>query len=199
MTEKKCTLCNEIKPLESFAKGKSTNSTNFHAGVTPKYKAECKTCAAKRQKEWRHANPGYWKIANDKSIKGKINKYPEDERYLVSAIRTRISNAKQNSKRNPERDFNIDTDYMYDLFKEQKGKCPLTGIELLVDKSHPYSLSIDKIVPELGYTQGNVQWTCWAANRAKGDMSTSNFINMCKQVVLQSVETIEKGSSKSTE
>lgn len=60
-------------------------------------------------------------------------------------------------------------------------------------------LSIDKIRPEGGYVEGNVQWVAWAVNRAKGDMETDVFVDMCRQVLeYQKVQRLSKGADVAT-
>ena len=80
---------------------------------------------------------------------------------------------------------------MFNLFKEQQGKCALTGFPMSLDGNTNIRLSIDKIVPSLGYTKENVQWTIFAANRAKGNLSHEDFLKLCK-MVLERATTIEK-------
>ena len=72
---------------------------------------------------------------------------------------------------------------MYHLYKEQQGKCALTGFSLTTEKSTANVLSIDQIFPGTGYTKGNVQWVTWAVNRAKGDYTLQDFLNMCSAVI----------------
>jgi len=178
MSTKQCITCNEVKEESEFGLNRPAikDSTNFHASVTNQYSKECKKCKAVAAKKWRKNNPGY-------KGTGKITKYPEEDRLLVSAIRDRISTARQNTKRNPDKPFNLTTEYMYTLLKNQKNKCKLTNITLAIEKNTPVTLSIDKKEPNKGYIIGNVQWVCWAANRAKGDLSMNDFIGLCKAVL----------------
>ena len=53
--------------------------------------------------------------------------------------------------------------------------------------------SVDCIEPTLGYVKGNVQWVSWKVNRAKGDLSNEEFLNMCKAVI-EGATTIETTS-----
>jgi len=172
---KTCRICNEIKPLNAYGPAKSKNSSQFNANVIADFKPECRVCLAKEAREWRAKHKGY-------DGTGRFAPYKGDERKLVSAICQRISSAKTNNKRN-ERPFNITMEYMLDLWKQQNGKCKYTNQSLFVEKEHPAGLSIDKLQPKLGYTQGNVQWVAWAVNRAKGDLDEELFIQMCKAVV----------------
>lgn len=183
---KVCRICGETKPLDAFGPAKSKDSDSFSANVTPEFKKECRTCLAIQAKEWRAKNKGY-------DGTGRFAKYPKEERKLVSAICTRINQAKSNNKRN-NRSFNITLEYMHDLWKAQQGRCKYTNQELFIEKEHPATLSIDKIKPEKGYVEGNVQWVAWAVNRAKGDLEEEVFLRMCKAVT-KGATTIPLGST----
>ena len=54
--------------------------------------------------------------------------------------------------------FNIDYEYVMDILEQQKFKCFYTNQEMTfgTQEEHNSSLSIDKVVPELGYIKGNV-------------------------------------------
>lgn len=185
-----CSICNIDKPQESFGVYAKAGTSNYK--ITRKngdlstpvvYKKWCKECDAKKQKAYRDAHPNLWKKYAKSNSTGKFRKIPKEDKFLISAIRTKITEAKANNKRHPNRAFNIDADYMYALWKEQQGTCYLTGVQLITAKQKPNSLSIDKIKPELGYVKGNVKWACWAANRAKGEMSIETLLDMCKCIL----------------
>lgn len=113
---------------------------------------------------------------------------------MISAISSRISQAKNNSRGKQLPEMNLTVDYLYDLFKQQDGRCALSFIELRIEKEHLATLSLDKIIPAKGYTQGNVQWTAWAVNRAKGEMPMDDFILMCQHVLeYQKEQRLSKG------
>lgn len=181
-----CRLCGEVKPLTAFGAAKSRNSRAFNANVTPEIKAECRPCLAEQAREWRARNKGY-------DGTGRFAKFKGDERLLVSAICTRVMQAKANNKR-CNRPFNITMEYMYALWQKQGGRCRYTGQELFIEKAHAATLSIDKVKPELGYVEGNVQWVAWAVNRAKGDLDEEVFLRMCAAVT-KGATTIPSGST----
>jgi hypothetical protein len=85
-------------------------------------------------------------------------------------------------------DFDIDLNYVYKLLLEQNGKCALTGWNLEFtrggekSRSNPMVCTIDRIDNSKGYIQGNIQLTCWVANKTKSTMSNSEFIDMCKDI-----------------
>ncbi|RLD70194.1 MAG: hypothetical protein DRI98_08575 [Bacteroidetes bacterium] len=51
------------------------------------------------------------------------------------------------------------------------------------DTGNIWKASIDRIDSNKGYVSDNVQWTCWAVNRAKGDLTNDDFIKLCRAVV----------------
>ena len=46
-----------------------------------------------------------------------------------------------------------------------------------------YVVSLDKIDPSKDYSPDNVQLLCWCVNRAKGAMSTDEFLSMARHIV----------------
>ncbi|AJF40677.1 endonuclease [Vibrio phage phi 1] len=173
---KQCNQCKEIKQISEFPKithnqfRSSKGSSGTHS--------YCKKCRNTTAREWRKNNPDYRGT-------GKLSKYPKQDKLLLSAIRSRVSDCKGRIRRaNPAcvNLFDLDTDYMYELFKKQEGKCALSGTSLSLIKNDLNVLSIDKIEPNKGYTKGNVQWLSWAVNRAKGEMSQEEFIELCQKV-----------------
>ena len=72
--------------------------------------------------------------------------------------------------------FDLDGEYLRSLFEEQGGECKLTGLAMTTDGvKGPYTASVDRIVPEKGYTKGNVRWVCWAVNAGLGDWGEADF------------------------
>jgi hypothetical protein len=47
----------------------------------------------------------------------------------------------------------------------------------------PWSASIDRIEPRLGYTPENTRVVCWMLNAAKGEYSDSDVIKMARALV----------------
>lgn len=195
-----CKSCQITKPLEMFTKSNRKEFTkgNIRRNYAYKdgYHTYCKECNARKAREFRAKHKEMTGNADYRGT-GKINKYPEKDRRLLSAIRQRLSQSKSNNKRS-NRPFDIDLDYMYTLWIAQKGLCALTGYPMTVDGHTNLRLSIDKIKPSLGYTKGNVQWTIFSANRAKGDLSQKDFIKMCKMIIERAttIESTEKSGSE---
>jgi hypothetical protein len=100
-------------------------------------------------------------------------------RYHFSAAR------KSATKRNIG--FYITEETIVKLWKKQKGKCALSGIEMTLTHGtsaamNPTKISVDRIDNSQGYVDGNVQLILWQANAAKSVWSNQQLIELCKAV-----------------
>ena len=121
--------------------------------------------------------------------------YPKNDWKLISAIRTRLREAQQRIKKFGREPCNLTDKQLYEIFKNQNGKCALLGHEMSLERKHPLALSLDQINPGEGYVEGNVQWVTWIANRAKGDMTQDDFYRMCQLAIdYRKVQRLSKGS-----
>ena len=88
--------------------------------------------------------------------------------YKTSAIR-RESRKKRIS-------FDLDTDFLRNLWTEQNGRCRLTGVAMTKTIGEDYKkASLDQILPGEGYTRDNVHFVTDWANRAKLQLSVQDF------------------------
>jgi hypothetical protein len=106
------------------------------------------------------------------------------------SINTRLwSEIKANGKsRNKE--FTINREYVWDLFKKQNGKCAISGVELNFAKTNKNqkinregNASLDRIDSRKGYIEGNVQWVHKRINSMKNNMTEKELINWCKLIL----------------
>ena len=86
--------------------------------------------------------------------------------------------------------FNVDMKYLWGLFLKQNGKCALTGLELILEKTISrkkgfanITASLDRIDSKIGYVEGNVQWVHKDINKMKQDFDEQYFIKMCSLVI----------------
>ena len=172
MQERTCCVCSETKPLSEFPQ-KRSESIKL---IKPSTNNCCKACNAERSRKWRANNPGY-------RTTGKVTALPVEERPWMSAVRQRLTDAKGRCKKLNKDAPNISAEYLYSVLLNQGKKCALTGAELLLEPNHPLCLSLDQIDPGKGYIEGNVQWLAWCVNRAKGDLSDTDFFDMCVVIV----------------
>lgn len=82
-------------------------------------------------------------------------------------------------KRNLE--FNITIEYLWNIWKQQNGKCALSGLELNLNRIKG-TASVDRIDSSKGYVEGNVQWIHKHLNKMKMEFSQDYFINFCNIV-----------------
>ncbi len=79
----------------------------------------------------------------------------------------------------------ITLDQANQIFKNQNGKCALTGIKLQFPayrKDNNGTASLDRIDSSKGYTIDNVQWVHKHINIMKSDFEQQEFINFCKLI-----------------
>ena len=81
------------------------------------------------------------------------------------------------------KEIDIDSQYLKNLFEEQNETCALSGIKL--DRKN---MSLDRIDSSIGYVKGNLQWVHKIINRMKTDLSQDEFINLCKLVAISAAK-----------
>jgi hypothetical protein len=84
--------------------------------------------------------------------------------------------------------FDLTAEYLEDLFEAQAGLCALTGIQMDFERSgtgkrSAYMASVDRIVPERGYVQGNVRWVIFAVNMALSNWGEAVFAEIARRYV----------------
>ena len=94
-------------------------------------------------------------------------------KYRQNPIPQMLSNAKIRAKQKSV-DFNLTFEYLKKIFP-QDNKCPVIGVDFqfgyknLDKKNTDFAPSLDRIVPEKGYVEGNVIVVCNIVNRVKSD------------------------------
>lgn len=93
-------------------------------------------------------------------------------------------------------DFELDAEFLWNLYLDQDRKCALTGIPIEIKKSligyngnkatHPdirlITASLDRINSDLGYIKSNVCWVFKPLNIMKGSLPNDKFWFLCKKV-----------------
>lgn len=87
-------------------------------------------------------------------------------------------------------DYDIDCSYLNDLWKKQKGKCSISGLDMKL-KTHSNTsedlgltaASLDRIDSSLGYIKGNVQFMCVGLNLLKGKREDSEVIDFLDKII----------------
>ena len=143
-----------------------------------KYREENKEKAKEYSKKYREGNKE--KIKEDKKKYREENKeklreynkkYNEEnkERYMASTTKHRAK------KKNIP--YDIDEDYLKSIWPEDN-KCPALGLEFSKPSEglKSTSLSLDRLVPELGYVKGNVAIVSMLANQIMSNATPDQVI-----------------------
>lgn len=89
------------------------------------------------------------------------------------------------SSRKDTHAWEIDYDYILQIWNNQNGKCALSGLDLMYHKgSGPtwFNVSIDRKNSNKDYVVGNIQLVCSAVNMMKQSMNDVDFIWWCKTI-----------------
>jgi len=169
MENKTCYSCKISKNILEFGKRKSNKDG---------YNNHCKECVNLRDRTYlgenekarnaAHERTRQWHLNNkEKSSDGNI-KWKEENKGL-----TRIFAYKTRAKKLGV-PFNLEVEDLMDV----PDYCPILGIKLNKDKvfAKDHSISLDRIIPELGYVKGNVQFISFLANRMKNNASFSQLL-----------------------
>lgn len=137
-----CSECHRILPLEeNFFFKVKTNGYRF-------YQTYCYDCHYKKRNDH---------LTNDRGA------------FLKESYSSLKSGAKQ--KGIP---FTISKEDYINQYYAQNGKCFYTDLEMVCragEGTHRYALSVDKIIPEIGYTKQNVVFCCYKINTCKLDLT----------------------------
>lgn len=158
----KCQICGEYFPEEIFHKI-GVNCKKYH--YRNNRDNRCPSCKLRQNKKSRS---NY----SDEMRLNKILHY----RLLAARGRSRM-------KRLP---YNLDFDFLNELWNIQKGKCAVSGIDMTftMDSGRTYSnVSLDQIDPNKGYTKENVQLVCMAVNQLKSDFEIDVIYKICENIL----------------
>lgn len=159
----RCKYCNVVKPIDSFyANG------CFSDGLK-KYRARCKDCILLLSKE-----------RQPETYKDKIRKKHSSVKNYISTLLNHCSKRKN-------KEYNLDIQYVLDIYEQQKGLCNISGVPMTFEYgAKTTNVSIDRVDNNKGYVKGNVHLVCYVANIMKNQFSIQEFIQFAKKIVIYS-------------
>lgn len=209
MQIKKCSKCCLEKSIDNFSRkhGKCNECRNQeyrnkhnqricrgcleivsrdHFVGSDKYCISCHDLRKKNEKESKRKSATKYRIDHPDRIRNKVNKayrrkyYSSDPNQILNY---RLQACRRRAKNNAL-DFDLEIDFLFNLYLTQGGKCALTGLafEFVFDKNfskRPFSPSIDRINSKLGYTKDNVRIVCSIVNSALSEYGDHIFDTIC--------------------
>ena len=167
-----CCTCGKtvIKKLTEIKRQQKLGKTKFYCN---------KSCSGKDNCSHLEKFKNHFKTV--KYIK-QSDKYSDFKWYIK---RIKHSSKKKNNA------FDIDLDYLKNLWEKQHGICPFTKQKLELRthnythiENRPYQASLDRIDNNKGYVKGNVRFVALIFNYARNNFSDEQVLEFCKQVAL---------------
>ena len=160
--DKLCIDCLEMKPISHFHRKRDAAD-----GHTP----YCMPCGNARSIAWQSKNKG--RLASKRYAARQANPRHSINVSLYGAL-----------KRCPTEDPATIDDIMK-IWKDQSGRCAVSGIQMTWAKGSVLSTSItlDRIDPFSGYTASNIRLVCHAVNAFRGRMSDDEMFTMALAIV----------------
>jgi hypothetical protein len=156
----KCRFCNKEKSLDLFY-----SNGCFNDGLK-KYRSKCKECILLKSK-----------ISHKNSYQDKINKKHSSAKNYISCLLNHCSKRKN-------KEYNIDIQYLIDIYENQNGICNISGIKMTHEHgSKITNISIDRIDSSIGYIKGNVQLVCYIVNIMKNKFSVNELIYFSEKII----------------
>jgi hypothetical protein len=184
-----CSRCKKTKPTKEFSSSGNT------------LRKWCKDCLLKRsvyQKNNRERINANAKRYLDKHPEAREKLRKRGRTYYHSHVEEQHTRASQWRQKNTSvcllgdirkrvikfcLPFDVDAKYL-DSIRPQGDICPLLGIKMVQNKGvlKDNSITIDRLIPELGYIKGNVLWCCYKANRMKNNATLDELKLLTKNL-----------------
>ena len=138
---------------------------------------------------------------NKSCIHCSVNLKRKWNKTIGDFSRSHFNDIKSSAKsRNLE--FNVSQQFLWDLFLKQNKKCKLSNVDITLSANIVknkadrinISASLDRINPNIGYIESNVQWVHKWVNIMKGALSDNDFIYVCNLVANNNKDNIEPSS-----
>jgi hypothetical protein len=127
---------------------------DFYMFPSGRFNSSCYTCVRNRQKEYR-----------EKNINNRLD-------IILYGCQT--NNTVRNN-RGREHEFNIDLEYLLELWEKCNGICFRFKKKMSILDGDVWLVSVDRIDPSRGYIKGNVQLVSWTYNLMKGDKTEEDM------------------------
>lgn len=170
-----CRVCGKIESPENPFAGKKNMCK------IPCYQQEQKEYRDEHKDELKAYMVEYFKKLGPQErwqrVRASIERSPKsflaDQMYHIKA-RSENPN-KRDVKDEARRAFDLDVDYLEQLWGQQGGLCALTKLPMMHKFNSLLSASVDRIDSSKGHIKGNIQIVCQWVNSAKNEYTNAEF------------------------
>lgn len=152
--EIKCLICGEI------------DETKFYTNT----KSKCKACYSVYHKN------RYKNMPDKQHYIDYQKKWAND-----NLIKFRVLGAKHRAIRDVW-EFELTVDIVTEKLIQQNHKCYISKVPISLDSKNPYSLSLDRLDSNKGYTIDNTIIVTKFVNNCKNDLEVNEFIRLIKEI-----------------
>ena len=101
----------------------------------------------------------------------------------LSSIRSHFTKPTKHDPKigDPRRAFDLDDQYILNLWESQDGKCAMTNLPMSIKRHDLAMVSIDRIDSTKGHIKGNVQLVCQWVNFAKKHYNNDKLLKLLDQ------------------
>lgn len=117
-------------------------------------------------------------LLSEEDRKNQRSKAYYKQRSTIAGHISQIMAARKCRAKQSNIPFDVSLQYLISIFTE---KCPVFEMQLSWTKSTGFNTtkdnfpSLDRIIPELGYVEGNVRWISYLANKMKQNANSKQL------------------------
>jgi hypothetical protein len=125
----------------------------------------------------------------------KDKKYSNVENKLINLVNSTKHRAKKQ-----EIEYNLDKEFIIDLYNKQDGKCSKTKLPFVINNclrsegKGPWAASIDRIDSNKGYTKDNVQLVCLMYNLCKCMWTDNEVKQFAEALINETIRTNQEAN-----
>jgi hypothetical protein len=139
----------------------------------------------------------YFADRYNKSSSGNICKIclsRKNDDNLEKIFKRKIQNCKSicKNKEGNKNDFDLDVEYLQQLYQEQKGLCYISKIQMSLKVHSDFNISIERIDETDGYVKGNIKFICIEFQNGQQQWTPTKFHDFCKKIDKIDKENINK-------
>lgn len=171
----KCRDCGCERGSKPFKKGKNL-CLDCNSKYNSDYRAENRDVINAQQKEWQEKNKERYRKQVRENAEKNMSNWLRCRMGSIRRVRLQMKNGTQRATNSARLDIQIDHAFLIGLYKQQSGKCVITGLVMTCKHDCHFAASVDRKDNSVGYVPGNVQLVCQAVNYAKNRHTDSSIM-----------------------